>query len=193
LRNIIDKTMQGARKIQGFSEGLLTRSRASGKFLPVNPNVISRDFFDFIKVLPKFKHNQLSLVLADDVPDVEMDIDQIQQVLLNLVNNAVEAFADATLTLETEYDVVENVVRISVKDNGPGVDEAIRDRLFKKKITTKAEGHGYGLPICRQIVEHHGGTICIESRKGCGSAFVMTFPVRRPSITEAEHSYTAAN
>jgi len=193
LRNIIDKTMAGARKIQGFSEGLLTRSRASGKFLPVNPNVISRDFLDFIKVLPKFKHNKLSLVLADHVPDVEMDIDQIQQVLLNLVNNAAEAFADAAIILETEFDVIRNVVRISVKDNGPGIDEAIRDKLLNERITTKANGHGYGLPICRQIIEHHGGSIRIESRKDSGAKFILTFPVQRVSPTETAHAGSTAN
>jgi signal transduction histidine kinase len=185
LSNIIDKTMAGARKIQGFSEGLLTRSRAAGKLLPVNANVVCRDFFDFIKVLPKFKHNQLSLALAEDVPDIDMDIDQIQQVLLNLMNNAVEAFADTAIILETEYDVIDNVVRISVKDSGPGIDEDIRDKLFIEKITTKINGHGYGLPICRQIVERHGGSIRIESRKDSGAKFIMSFPVQRVSPIEA--------
>jgi signal transduction histidine kinase len=182
IRAIIDKTMEGARKIQGFSQSLLTRSRATEKLLPVNPNVIARDFFDFVKVLPKFKRNQLSLVLADDVPDVEMDIDQIQQVLLNLVNNAVEAFAQGAITLQTEYDVIDNVVRISVQDNGPGIDEAIKDKLLNEKITTKADGHGYGLPICKQIVEHHGGKIHVESKKNEGAKFVMTFPVRKSPV-----------
>jgi signal transduction histidine kinase len=180
--------MAGARRIQGFSKSLLTRSRAAGILLPANPNLICRDFFDFIKVLPKFKHRELSLVLGEDVPDIQMDIDQVHQVLLNLVNNAVEAFADAEITLQTEYDVIDNVVRLSVRDNGPGIDEAIRDKIFNENITTKVNGHGYGLPICRQIVEHHGGTIRLESRKDCGAKFIMTFPVRQASVTEAEHS-----
>jgi signal transduction histidine kinase len=188
LRDILEKTMAGARRIQGFSKSLLTRSRAAGILLPANPNLICRDFFDFIKVLPKFKHRELSLVLGEDVPDIQMDIDQVHQVLLNLVNNAVEAFADAEITLQTEYDVIDNVVRLSVRDNGPGIDEAIRDKLFNENITTKVNGHGYGLPICRQIVEHHGGTIRLESRKDCGAKFIMTFPVRQASVTEAEHS-----
>jgi signal transduction histidine kinase len=185
LKDIVEKTMAGARRIQGFSHSLLTSNRAAGTLLPANPNVVCRDFFDFIKVLPKFKHNELALVLGEHVPDIEMDIDQVQQVLLNLVNNAVEAFAGASITLQTEYDVVDDVVRVSVRDNGPGIDEAIRNKLLYENITTKVDGHGYGLPICRQIVEHHRGTIRLESQKNCGATFIMTFPVPRASVTEA--------
>jgi signal transduction histidine kinase len=181
LREIIEKTMEGTRRIQNFSNNLLTRSRAAGKLLLGNPNVTCSEFYNFIKVLPKFKHRELSLVLGEGVPEIQMDIDQIHQVLLNLVNNAVEAFGDAAITLQTEYDVVDNVVRISVNDNGPGIDEAIRNKLFNENITTKVNGHGYGLPICRQIVEHHGGTIRLESRKDCGAKFIMTFPVATTS------------
>jgi len=179
LRDMLEKTMAGTRKIQNFSNNLLTRSRAAGTLLPGNPNVVCRDFYDFIKVLPKFKHRELSLVLGENVPDIQMDIDQVHQVLLNLVNNAVEAFANAAITLQTEYDVIDNVVRVSVSDNGPGIDEAIRNKLFNENITTKVNGHGYGLPVCRQIVEHHGGNIRLESRKDCGAKFIMTFPVRQ--------------
>jgi two-component system sensor histidine kinase HydH len=183
LRDIVEKTLAGARRIQGFSDSLLTSRRAAGTMLPANPNVVCRDFFDFIKVLPKFKHNELSLVLGEHVPDIQMDIDQVQQVLLNLVNNAVEAFADAAITLQTEYNVVDDAVRISVHDDGPGIDEAIRNKLLVENITTKVDGHGYGLPICRQIVEHHAGTIHIESQKDRGAKFIMTFPVPAQSIT----------
>ncbi|MBM2840473.1 MAG: Histidine kinase protein [Bacteroidetes bacterium] len=185
IRSIIDKTLEGARKIQGFSQSLLTRSRASDKLLPAKPNDIARNFIDFVKVLPKFKRNEVSLILAEDVPELEMDVDQIQQVLLNLVNNAVEACAETAIVLQTEYDITENVVRISVKDSGPGIDEEIRNKLFNQKITTKADGHGYGLPICRQLVEHHGGTIRIESKKNEGAKFIMTFPVRKSSDVTA--------
>ena len=188
LRDILEKTMAGTRRIQSFSNNLLTRSRAAGTLLPANPNVVCQDFFDFIKVLPKFKYRKLSLVLGEGVPDIQMDIDQVHQVLLNLVNNAVEAFADAAISVQTEYDVIDNVVRLSVRDNGPGIDEGIRNKLFNENITTKVNGHGYGLPICRQIVEHHGGTIRLESQKDSGAKFIMTFPVRQACVNEGASS-----
>jgi signal transduction histidine kinase len=179
LKAMIEKTIEGTRKIQGFSRSLLTSKREPGTLLPTDPNVICRDFLAFIKVLPKFKYNALTLLRDENVPRIKMDIDQIEQVLLNLVNNAVEAFREAAITLQTEYDPLENVVRVSVQDNGPGIDEAVRDKLFVENITTKADGHGYGLPICRQIVEHHGGTLRVESRRNHGAKFIMTFPVER--------------
>ncbi|MEK9136279.1 MAG: GAF domain-containing sensor histidine kinase, partial [Bacteroidota bacterium] len=182
IRQMIDKTIDGARKIQGFSKSLLTRNRASAKLMPTSPNQVVQDFYNFIRVLPKFKNNTVSLVVGDDVPDVEMDVDQIHQVLLNLVNNAVEAYPDAALFLQTQYDVIDNAVRISVSDNGPGIDEAIRDKLLNEKITTKPDGHGYGLPICRQIVEHHGGSIRVESKKNTGAKFILTFPLKTRSL-----------
>jgi signal transduction histidine kinase len=185
---IIEKTMAGARKIQGFSQNLLTRNRAAGTFLPANPNVLCQDFYDFIRVLPKFRANSLALDLGEDIPDIHVDIDQVQQVLLNLVNNASEARSDAAITLRTQYDVVGNVVRITVQDNGPGIPEEVRNKLLVENITTKINGHGYGLPICRQILEHHGGTICIESRKDCGAKFVLTFPVREAPGAGEAHS-----
>jgi len=185
LRSTVEKTIAAARKIEGFSHGLLTGSRAEGKLLPASPNDICRAFIDFIKVLPRFKGTTLSLSLAERVPAIAMDTDQIEQVLLNLANNAVEACGEADITVQTEYDVVGDVVRISVQDNGPGIEEAVRNKLFDEKITTKPDGHGYGLPICRQIIERHGGSIRLESQKGHGTKFIMTFPVQRASVTEA--------
>jgi signal transduction histidine kinase len=180
MKEILDRTLDAARKIQVFSRNLLTGNRfSSAQLIPISPNKVAQDFIDFVKVLPKFKHNRLELVVDEDVPALALDVDEMQQVLLNLVNNAVEAHPDAAITVQTEYDIVEDIVRITVRDNGPGIDEAIRDKLLTERITTKADGHGYGLPICRQIVEHHGGRISIKSKKGRGTIVMMTFPVKR--------------
>jgi signal transduction histidine kinase len=188
LKSTVEKTIAGARRIEKFSHSLMTGRRAAGELLPADPNVICRDFIDFIRVLPKFKNNGLSLVLGEDVPMIQMDVDQVQQVLMNLVNNAVEAFARVAIILQTEYDLIGNMVRISVQDNGPGIDEEVRNKLFHENITTKVDGHGYGLPVCRQIIELHGGTIRLETRKNGGAKFIMTFPVRRAPATEAGFS-----
>lgn len=178
IKTIVEKTMNGVRKIQGFSQNLLTRNRVTQEPVPGNPNTVITDFIDFIRVLPKFKQTNLVLSLADDLPEIPLDQDQIQQVLLNLVNNAAEARKNATITLSTEYNLLEHAILLQVKDNGPGIDEDVRNRLFTEKITTKVDGHGYGLRICKQIIEHHGGTIHVRSCKGEGTTFAMHFPVR---------------
>ena len=177
MKSLIETARQATKKIINFSESLLTRTRANGKLMPVNMSIVVKEFVEFVKVLPKFKHNTMNLHLDSAVPSVDLDIDQIQQVLLNLMNNAVEAFPDATLDLVTTHDAAGGRVELSVKDNGPGIDESIKEKLFHERVTTKPDGHGFGLPICRQIVEHHGGSIRIESAPGEGTAFVMTFPM----------------
>ncbi len=177
IAQMVEKTLTGALRIQGFSKNLITRARASAELLPTRPNQVLQDFFDFIKVLPKFKHNRLRLVLDESVPELAMDVDQIHQVLLNLMNNAVEAFPEAAIELRTDYDVIENVVHVTVQDNGPGIDEQIMEKLLKERVTTKVDGHGYGLPICKQIIEYHGGNLQIQSKKNEGAKFLITLPV----------------
>lgn len=182
IKNLIEKTISGARKIEGFSKNLLTRRHASSKLLPSSLNKVINDFVEFVKFLPKFKNNSLLAVLGEGIPPVDLDIDQMQQVLLNLANNSIEASPNVSIEMKTEFDTSLNVVRLIVKDDGPGIDESILDRLLTEKVTTKVDGHGYGLPICRQLVEGHGGTMTVQSKKGEGVAFIMTFPVSRTSI-----------
>jgi two-component system sensor kinase FixL len=115
------------------------------------------------------------LVLADRV--------QIQQVLVNLLRNAVEAMrgaAAAELRVRTAAGA-EGFVAISVTDTGPGVSDAIQDRLFEPFMTTKKDGMGVGLSICRTIVEAHGGTIWARNDEGAGATFAFTLPLARVS------------
>jgi signal transduction histidine kinase len=176
LNSIIEKAISGVRKIEGFSKNLLTRSHAAVRLVPQNLNKIAEDFVDFMKFLPKFKANNIACDFADNIPPVNLDIDQIQQVLLNLVNNIVEARSDASIHFITEYNEQKKHVKLEVSDNGPGIDESVHRKLFHEKVTTKVEGHGYGLLVCKQIVHSHGGVITVESKKDRGTTFILTFP-----------------
>jgi two-component system sensor kinase FixL len=108
------------------------------------------------------------LVLADRV--------QIQQVLLNLIRNAIEAMQEAN-TRDLVISVVpdnDNKVRVSVSDTGPGIAPEISDQLFQPFVTTKLQGMGVGLSISRTIIEGHGGRIWVDSRPGSGATFNFT-------------------
>jgi len=116
-------------------------------------------------------------VLADGV--------QIQQVLVNLVRNALEAMegvADARLWVSTSC-VTENTARVTVADNGPGLSDEVAAQLFTAFISTKKAGMGLGLSICRTIVEAHGGRIDAQARSGGGTEFIFTLP----RVTGEEH------
>jgi signal transduction histidine kinase len=177
LRSILAKTMRGADRIESFSSNMLQKNRPGAKKVPSDMNAVIQDFIRFIKFLPRFKYNDIQHIEETDIPALNLDVDQLQQVLLNLANNAVEASPGVTLTFTTAFDPRERQISLRLSDNGPGIEESILNRLFTEKITTKATGHGYGLGICKSIVEDHGGSIRIESTVGSGTTFILTFPV----------------
>ena len=110
------------------------------------------------------------LVLADRV--------QIQQVVINLLRNAIDAMRGAAKT-ELNVTVTRRTggfTLVSVSDTGAGLSEEVRERLFEPFMTTKKEGMGVGLSICRTIVEAHGGSIWAENNEGDGATFAFTLP-----------------
>lgn len=114
--------------------------------------------------------------LDPDARSVLVDRVQIQQVLVNLIRNAVDALADCTvrdITVRTRREA-DGMVRVSVADTGPGIADEIRAQLFQAFATTKEQGMGLGLSICRTIVESHSGRIWAESRDGGGTIFHFT-------------------
>lgn len=116
------------------------------------------------------------LDLDPDAVLVLVDRIQIQQVLVNLIRNAVEAMSESPIRdlFVTTRRIDGDMVRITVGDSGPGIDPAVADRLFDAFSTTKADGMGLGLSICRTIVEAHGGRIRATPREGGGSLFEFT-------------------
>jgi signal transduction histidine kinase len=179
LNGVIEKVIGGVKKIERFSKNLLSSSRSAARLMPQNLTKIAADFTEFMKFLPKFKANTITSSFEENLPPVNLDIDQIQQVLLNLVNNIVEAKSNASIHFTTAYNPAKHEVTLSVGDDGPGIEEEVRNRLFTEKITTKPDGHGYGLLVCKQIVENHGGSIRIDSRENEGTILTLTFPVTR--------------
>jgi C4-dicarboxylate-specific signal transduction histidine kinase len=123
--------------------------------------------------------------LHGDLPDVLGDPVQLQQVIVNLVLNALQAMgakAGSRLVLRTDSEA--NSVILTVADNGPGIQPKNLERLFGSFFTTKPDGMGIGLSICRTIVEAHGGAISalnLESRGAC-------FEVRLPQATRPQAS-----
>jgi PAS domain S-box-containing protein len=118
------------------------------------------------------------LDLAPDAPEVEVDADQVKRVLLNVINNALEAMGEkgGELRLRTTAEMGGVVIR--VEDDGPGVEDV--ERIFEPHYTTKVKGTGLGLAIARQIVEEHGGRIRAESSPGRGTCVRIELPAAPP-------------
>jgi two-component system, LuxR family, sensor kinase FixL len=125
-------------------------------------------------------HSNVKLILSlqPGLPRVPIDKVQIQQVLLNLVRNAMEAMAEVEKReLTISCDVGNEDLCITVRDTGPGLAPQVAARLFQPFVTTKADGMGIGLKICQSIIEGHGGTI-VAGQGGPGATFVVHLPLR---------------
>jgi two-component system nitrogen regulation sensor histidine kinase NtrY len=122
-----------------------------------------------------------------DVPPVRLDGEQIRQVIINLVDNAMEALGGpaapprpggepARIRVATAFEAAEGIVRLVVTDNGPGVPPADRDKLFMPYYSTKGRGSGLGLAIVRRIVAEHGGSIEVADARPTGTTFTVALP-----------------
>ena len=126
-------------------------------------------------------HNEM----PDELPDVMAARVQLQQVILNLVMNAIEAMSSVTgrerrLRITSALDQSTSVT-IIVEDTGTGIDPAHRDRIFDPFFTTKPRGMGLGLSICRSIIEAHGGKLLASPQNPFGSSFKLSLPVSAAS------------
>jgi two-component system nitrogen regulation sensor histidine kinase NtrY len=114
---------------------------------------------------------------AEPVPKVSIDAEQIRRVILNLVDNAIEAMdRRGVIDIETRHDVKNNLVRVVVADDGPGIPAAEREKLFLPYYSTKQRGSGLGLAIVRRIVAEHGGSIDVTDNQPCGTRFAIELP-----------------
>ena len=132
------------------------------------------------------KQNNISLELdlAKNLPDIYIDDVQIEQVLLNLIRNSIDALLD--LPQETQRQVLIqtqlkrlNQIEVKVKDNGSGIGEAQKEKVLKPFFTTKPTGMGMGLSISRSIIEAHEGVLTFNSKPEEGTTFYFTLPVKR--------------
>jgi predicted ATPase/signal transduction histidine kinase len=126
-------------------------------------------------------HVSVQTRLAEKLPPVHGDRVQLQQVVLNLIVNAIEAM---TSIAEKERELVVSAesnstdVLVTVADSGPGVAPEDRTRIFESFVTTKEGGVGIGLSICRSIIEGHEGRVWVDARHPCGAVFRFTLPVK---------------
>lgn len=120
----------------------------------------------------------VELKLSPNLPAVLVDSIQIQQIVLNLVRNSIEALAGcATRRIVIATAPLGDSIEIVVSDTGPGLPASIQDRPFEPFVSTKSGGTGIGLNICRTIAEAHGGGISFRTDAGKGTAFRVTIPV----------------
>jgi PAS domain S-box-containing protein len=153
---------------------------------PLNPKIEEVDLQKLVKdaflssAIPE--NIKVLISVADDLRQLAVDRYFIKRVLVNLITNAIQAMPDGgTLTVKATQE--NGMARISVEDTGLGIPEENRNEIFKPLFTTKSKGQGFGLAVCKRLVEaHNAGSITFESEAGKGSKFTIQVPnkLRRP-------------
>ncbi|MEJ0075295.1 MAG: ATP-binding protein [Alphaproteobacteria bacterium] len=146
----------------------------------VDINKLIRTMLEIVRVELQKNGVELQTALSEGLPTVECDPVQLQQVILNLVLNAIEAMQTVqprVLRIESKL-IPPHTVRVLVQDTGKGVDPLHLDRIFRPLVTTKERGMGMGLSICHSIVQSHGGRIWVEAAAPRGAIFQFELPTK---------------
>ncbi|MDA1016902.1 MAG: ATP-binding protein [Planctomycetota bacterium] len=138
-------------------------------------NALVQDFLEFFEAEAKDANIELSQHQDPNLPKVRVDHLLIRQVWMNLARNAIQAMPDGGVLEVLTRSEDENVL-VDIIDNGRGMDERTRERMFQAFFSTKASGSGLGLPTVRKIIESHQGTITCESEVGRGTRFTISLP-----------------
>ena len=149
----------------------------SGERQQEKPETLVTDAIALLGILDM--RYRLQTEIEPDLPEILVDRVQIQQVLVNLMRNAVEAMEDSTRK-ELSLSVTRakpDMVEFKLRDSGPGLPPKIRERIFEPFNSTKTDGMGVGLSICKRIIQDHGGRIWVEDAPGGGTLFCFTLPV----------------
>ncbi|WP_080059227.1 7TM diverse intracellular signaling domain-containing protein [Spirosoma aerolatum] len=193
LRQNLQKVAHHGRRASAIVKGMLEHSRAStGEKQPTDLNVLADEYlrlaYQGLRAKDQRFSCELKTDLAADLPTVSVVPQDIGRVLLNLYNNAFYAVRQKQQTAPSDYQPTVWVstrqepgrVVICVRDNGTGIPDAVKEKIFQPFFTTKptGEGTGLGLSLSYDIVtKGHGGTMTVESQEGEGTQFIITLPV----------------
>jgi two-component system nitrogen regulation sensor histidine kinase GlnL len=170
-------------RMKRFTEGMVDFSKLETKITEYDLRILIEDLIFSLKPQEMFSNVRFQTCFDPTLPPLPMDVGQIQQVLLNLFNNAAEAMhshetSTSTLSITTTYVNREEMAEIKVSDTGSGISPELLSRVFEPHFTTKQSGHGFGLVICEKIIKNHKGVINVESSPS-GTTFTITLPVKR--------------
>jgi PAS domain S-box-containing protein len=192
LRAILDQIVgacHNANEVFASISALFKRVDQSRR--PVDVNAIAIGVLQSVSAQLRDHRVATETELASDLPSVDGHQGQLRQVVFNLVHNAIEAMATTTdrarlLRIRTNAQG-DNAIVVSVEDSGPGIDPERLDSIFDAFVTTKTNGMGLGLAICRMIVQRHGGRLSASSDGKTGARLQFVLPVGPPHSATARH------
>jgi len=178
---LIDIILKEADHLNTIIEEFLYYSKGKPKELGLwNAQAVIDDVVTVMRNSPRLAGSGISILWQKgrDPIAVSIDVDQIKQVLVNLITNAIDALPRGG-TIEVQALADSDRALIFVKDTGVGIPADLIKRIFDPFFSTKDAGYGIGLALCQKIVENHRGTIDVESAPGKGTTFIVTLPLAR--------------
>ncbi len=169
--------------------------RDEPELTPTDINAVIREAVDLMESEAHHAGVAVRLDLSSEIPWARADTIQVQQVLINLARNGIEAMVLESLGpreihIQTRA-LSDEEIEISVRDTGPGIPDEIRDLMFDPFFTTKSDGMGMGLAICRSIIERHGGKIYFGTAEGNGTDIRFTLRSQLPTLPTGPSDYGA--
>ena len=149
------------------------------KFGPLDINDIIKDVFELSGKHLRNNHVSVTLELLPDISNIRGDRLGLEQVLMNLINNSLEAMRESSSKNLTVCSTMQSsdMVAVSIRDSGTGIDGIVNGKVFDPFFSTRKNGMGMGLRICRSIVEDHGGRIWFKNNHDAGTTFSFSLKV----------------
>ncbi len=180
-RQKLDIVVEEVRRLEKLLNGvrLLTRPSSSSEKRSLALNQLLNETFDLLEPVLKDRSIELQIDLAEGHLMIEGDSDQLKQVFLNILYNAIEAIADKG-EIRIDSRVSRREAEITIADNGPGIPWEVQEKIFDPFFTTKGDGTGLGLAISKNIIRDHGGSLDFHSSPGKGTSFYIRLPIDIP-------------
>jgi signal transduction histidine kinase len=179
VEDIVTKMRAASQRIEGVIKRVLDFSRPTApKVSLINLNQVVSNVMELSAVTLRKAGISLEASLAESLPLAHADRQLLEQVLMNLITNAVQALAETEgekrIGLDSSLELDRIVIRVS--DSGPGVPPALREKVFDPFFTGRREGSGIGLSLCHRIVSDHGGKLSVSQSRWGGAMFTMELP-----------------
>ncbi|WKZ19908.1 MAG: PAS domain S-box protein [Candidatus Jettenia sp. CY-1] len=181
----LDLMSEGLKRIEVIVKHLMAFSRPYATHMSNHSlNEIVENSLRFVDHRIKEQNIRLDKILSPGLPEIYGDADNISQVIINIIVNALDSMSDGgNLVLETGYcDNQPLSIQVKITDTGSGIREEIINKIFNPFFTTKEMGSGLGLAISKRIVDDHNGNIMVKSKVSEGTTFYVCLPVRKATI-----------
>ncbi|MCX6825906.1 MAG: HAMP domain-containing sensor histidine kinase, partial [candidate division Zixibacteria bacterium] len=183
MEKYVNAVINNLGNIEKFTHGLMNFENMSLNFEFCDMNILIQGVIEYLRTQRLFQNVTIQLEKPLAPVFTMVDTGQMQQLLHNLINNAADATIGKTerlVSVVLTYDSENSDFTISVIDNGTGIDKGFLEKAFKARFTTKKTGHGFGLLVCKRIIDNHEAILNVDSSPGEGTTISINFPIKLP-------------